>query len=70
MNDWIMKFLLALIALALWINILAPSVGPKVAVAQYQGDYLLRSIDTHLQNIDLGIDRLQSGSCANGKLCH
>ena len=39
------------------------------AVAQYESDYILRSIDAHLAKIDVNIDKLQRGACPNGKLC-
>jgi len=69
MADRTTKILLAIIALGLWCNLFATVVRPMTAFAQYEGDYILRSIDAHLAKIDANIDKLQKGACANGKLC-
>jgi hypothetical protein len=56
MSDRITKILLGAIALGLWANLLIPLVRPISAIAQYQNDFLLNSIDSHLTGIenDLG----------------
>jgi hypothetical protein len=69
MLDRTSKILLAIVALGLWANMFALLFRPNEAVAQYETDYILRSVDAHLANIDGNIDRLQKGSCPNGKLC-
>jgi len=69
MADRTTKILLVSIALGLWFNLFASVLRPMTAVAQYEGDYILRSIDAHLAKIDSNIDKLQRGACANGKLC-
>ena len=69
MIDRTTKLLLACIALGLWADVLVPVLRPSTANAQYESDYILRSIDAHLARIDLNIDKLQKGVCANGKLC-
>jgi len=69
MPDRTSKILLAVIALGLWGNVFAFLLRSNVAVAQYETDHILRSVDAHLANIDGNIDRLQKGSCPNGKLC-
>jgi hypothetical protein len=69
MSHWAIKILLASIATGLWANIIVPLIRPAPAVAQYETDQILKSIDIHLRNIDVNIDKLQAGSCANGKLC-
>jgi hypothetical protein len=69
MTDRTTKIILALIALGLWGNLVMPLIRPMVAVAQYETDHILRSIDARLSSIDANIDKLQKGSCPNGKLC-
>ena len=69
MTDQSTKILLASIALGLWANLFVPLVRPIPAAAQYENDLILKRIEGHLSTIDLNIDRLQIGSCANGKLC-
>lgn len=69
MIDRTTKILLACVALGLWANLFAPVLRPLTANAQYESDYILRSIDAHLARIDANIDKLQRGACANGKLC-
>ena len=69
MNNWTIKFLLSSIAFGLWANFMIPLIKPTTAVAQYETDYILKSINMHLQRIDLAIDKIQTGSCSNGKLC-
>jgi hypothetical protein len=70
MTDRLTKILLGTIALGLWVNLFVPLVRPVTAVAQYETDYILKRIEGHLSAIALNIERLQLGSCANGKLCH
>ena len=69
MADRTTKILLAAIALGLWANLFGPVLRPITAFAQYESDHILRSIDARLASIDFNIDKLQKGSCANGKLC-
>jgi hypothetical protein len=69
MNNWTIKILLSSIALGLWANIMVPLIRPTTAVAQYETDYVLKSMDIHLQRIEVGIDKIQTGTCTNGKLC-
>jgi hypothetical protein len=69
MTDRTTKILLASIALGLWANALIPLVQPISALAQYESDYILKSINAHLANMDVNLDKLQKGSCSNGKLC-
>lgn len=69
MADRTTKILLASIALGLWANLFVPLLRPITAFAQYETDYILKSIDARLASIDINIDRLQRGNCANGKLC-
>jgi hypothetical protein len=69
MADRTTKILLAFIALGLWANLLTPVLRPVTAFAQYETDHILKSIDARLASIDINIDRLQRGNCANGKLC-
>ena len=69
MTDRMTKILLASIALGLWANLLVPLFRPTAALAEYEADYILKSIDARLASIDINIDRLQKGICANGKLC-
>lgn len=69
MVDRTTKILLASIALGLWANLLMPSLRPIAALAQYESDHILRSIDARLANIAFNIEKLQRGDCANGKLC-
>ena len=69
MADRTTKILLACVALGLWANLLAPLLRPTAALAQYESDYILKSIDARLANIDVNIDKLQRGTCANGRLC-
>ena len=69
MTDRTTKILLAAIALGLWANLFVPIVRPITAFAQYETDYILKSIDARLASIDTNIDRLQRGNCNNGKLC-
>ena len=69
MVDRTTKLLLASIALGLWCNLFALVLRPMTAFAQYESDYILRSIDAHLAKIDVNIDKLQRGACANSKLC-
>jgi len=69
MIDWTTKILLGAIMLGLWANVFVPLVRPTPAVAQYQSDFILKSIDNHLTTIDINIDRLVRSSCSNGKLC-
>jgi hypothetical protein len=57
MSDRITKILLGAIALGLWANLFIPLVRPISAIAQYQGDYLLKSIDSHLTSIENDLDR-------------
>jgi len=57
MSDWTTKILLGAIALGLWTNLLIPLVRPISAVAQYQNDYLLKSIDSHLMSIENYLDK-------------
>jgi len=69
MADRTTKILLACIALGLWVNIFAPLLRPIAAFAQYETDYILKSIDARLASIDANIDKLQKGTCSNGRLC-
>jgi len=69
MSDRTTKILLALIALGLWGNLLVPLVMPTAIHAQYESDYILKSINGHLSSIDANIDKLARGACSNGKLC-
>ena len=69
MTDRSTKILLCSIALGLWANLFVPLARPVTAVAQYENDQILRRIESHLSVIDVNIDRLQTGSCANSKLC-
>lgn len=69
MADRTTKILLASIALGLWANLFVPLLRPITAFAQYESDYILRSIDARLAGIAVDIDKLQKGNCANGKLC-
>ena len=65
MGDWATKLLLAVIALALWVDV----VGRVVPPAWAQSDRLLQTVERRLGNIERDLDRLQRGSCANAKLC-
>lgn len=69
MTDRSTKILLSSIALGLWANLFIPLVRPVTAVAQYETDRILQRIEGHLSAMDLNIERLQNGSCANGRLC-
>jgi hypothetical protein len=69
MTDRTSKILLALIALGLWANLFVPLLRPNTALAQYENDHILKSIDARLASIDLNIEKLQKGTCANGRLC-
>jgi hypothetical protein len=69
MVDRTTKILLASIALGLWANLFAPVLRPITAFAQYENDHILKSIDARLASIDVNIERLQNGNCANRKLC-
>jgi hypothetical protein len=69
MTDRTSRILLAIIALGLWANLFVPVLRPSQAIAQYETDHILKSVDAHLANIDVNIDRLQKGACPNGKLC-
>jgi type II secretory pathway component PulM len=56
MSDRTTKILLGAIALGLWANLFIPLIQPISAIAQYQNDYFLKSIDAHLTDMenDLG----------------
>jgi hypothetical protein len=69
MTDRMSRVLLALIALGLWANLLASAIRPIAAVAQYETDHILRSVDARLASVDANIDKLQRGSCSNRRLC-
>ena len=69
MMDRTTRILLAIIAFGLWANLFVSVLRPSQAVAQYEADYVLKSVNAHLANIDVNIDRLQKGACTNGKLC-
>jgi len=68
-TDLTTKFLLAAIAAGLWVNIVVPLLRPIEAVAQYEADHILKTMDVRLTNIDANLDRLQRGACANSKIC-
>ena len=78
MTDRTTKLLLAAIALGLFANALIPLLTPKPAAADSSDTYL-RSIDTHLSNIqsdihnlDRTVDKIaniESGNCHNSKIC-
>ena len=57
MTDRTSKILFASIALGLWANITVVLTQPRPANAQYEADYILKSIDGHLSKIDLNIER-------------
>lgn len=61
MTDRMTKFLLGSIALGLWVNLLVPLVRPTAAVAQYENDYILKSIDARFAGISVDIERLLRG---------
>jgi hypothetical protein len=52
MNDWTSKIIFGAIALGLWGNLIVPLVRPVTAVAQYESDYILKSIDSRLASIE------------------
>lgn len=66
-EDRTTKTLLALIALALFLNALNPWLRPTVAEAQ-SPDTLSR-IEEIVGNIDENLEVIALGSCMNGNLC-
>jgi len=65
MSDRITKVLLGAIALGLWTNLLIPLVRPISAIAQYQNDFLLKSIDGHLTSIENDLEKASSAQRQN-----
>jgi len=61
MTDRTTKILLGSIALGLWANLFVPLIRPTAALAQYENDYILKSIDARLAGISVNIERLLRG---------
>jgi hypothetical protein len=58
MKDRTNKIILSAIGLGLWANIIIQLIRPTTAIAQYQSDYTLKNIDSHLQAMQGSIDKL------------
>lgn len=58
------RWLLWVIALGLWANVLSPWLAPQPAQAQFPPD----SLDT-LERIEWYLRQLHWGNCRNDKLC-
>src|ERR1700733_13159177 len=67
MQDSMIKILLAAIAVGLWSNIIVPLIRPTMAIAQYQSDYTLRSMDNHLLGIEVSINKLLATAVAHNQ---
>jgi hypothetical protein len=80
MTDKTTKFLLLLIALALWANLISPLLQPPIVAAQKATmddvDERLSNIESDvnhiakgLSNVESNVDDIARGKCKNSKLC-
>ena len=83
MHDRTTKILLIIIAIGLWLNIVANLIHPAVAITQESSGYTLQgvyarltSIENHLaeikrklDNVDSNVADIQRGTCRNPKIC-
>jgi hypothetical protein len=66
MADKTTKILLCLIAIALWMNVVATLFRPPVTQAQ---NSVLSSINNHLDTIEDDVSAIANGTCTNDKVC-
>lgn len=74
-SDTVTKILLALIAIALWANLLVSPSRPAVVSAAVQEDAMVANMETManiemmVENINENLEIIALGSCMNSRLC-
>ena len=65
--DTLTKTLLAAIAIALWLNVINPSIQPRSALADVDSD--IKRIRQDVDDIRSALRSIADGVCINSKLC-